>query len=61
MELELLTDRLLLRPRAIDDLDLVSEMFMDPEVVRYLGDPKTAAEIEAALPTNLRPPRKELG
>ena len=51
MELELLTDRLLRRPLAIDDLDLVSEMFMDPEVVRYLGDAKTATEIAAPVRT----------
>ena len=37
MELELLTDRLLLRPLGLDDLDLTTKMFTDPEVVRYVG------------------------
>jgi ribosomal-protein-alanine N-acetyltransferase len=56
MELTLLTDRLLLRPLRLDDLDLGIEMFTDPEVVRYVGgpEPQTAKEIEAGLPTEMK-------
>lgn len=54
MELELLTDRLMLRPLRLDDLDLAIEMFTDPEVARYVGGPQTAEEIEAELPTNIK-------
>jgi RimJ/RimL family protein N-acetyltransferase len=35
--LELQSDRLLLRPLIEDDLDLVLEMFTNPEVMRYTG------------------------
>ena len=56
MELTLLTDRLLLRPLRLDDLDLGIEMFTDPEVVRYVAGPgpQTAKEIEAGLPTEMK-------
>lgn len=55
MELELLTDRLQLRPLSLEDLDLATEMFTDPEVVRYLSFGfGTAEEIEEELPTSIR-------
>ena len=50
MQLELLTDRLLLRPLVHDDLDLALEMFTDPEVVRYVGAvPDTVDGIQAEM------------
>jgi len=51
MELELLTERLFLRPLRHDDLNLAIEMFTDPEVVRYVAGPgpQSAEEIEAGL------------
>ncbi len=54
MKLELLTDRLILRPLRLDDLDLASEMFTDPQVVRYAGGLQTAEEVEADMPTTTR-------
>ncbi|MBW2274185.1 MAG: GNAT family N-acetyltransferase [Deltaproteobacteria bacterium] len=49
MELELLTDRLLLRPLRLDDLDVATEMFTDPEVTRYAGGVLTAEEVETEM------------
>ena len=37
MELELTTKRLVLRPLSIHDVDLVSEMFTDEQVMTYAG------------------------
>ena len=51
MELELLTDRLLLRPLRVEDIDLAMEMFTDPDVVRYVGGLETPEQIEAGMPT----------
>ncbi len=54
MELELLTNRLLLRPLRLDDLDLAIEMFADPDVSRYIGGPFAADEIEAEMHDNIK-------
>jgi len=35
------TERLLLRPLAMDDLDVYAEFYGDPEVTRYLGSGQT--------------------
>jgi RimJ/RimL family protein N-acetyltransferase len=50
---EIETDRLLLRRFTMDDLDELSVIFSDPEVVRYLGTGKPAKrdETEHALQT----------
>ena len=50
---EIETDRLLLRQFTMADLDELSPIFGDPEVVRYLGSgkPATRAETERALDT----------
>ncbi|MGI9315941.1 MAG: GNAT family N-acetyltransferase [bacterium] len=50
MDLELLTNRLRLRPLRLDDLDLSIEMFTNPEVVRYVGDLQTAETIREEMP-----------
>lgn len=44
--LELETERLLLRPLCLDDLALCVEMWSDPDVMRFVGEPETAEEIE---------------
>ena len=54
MQLELLTDRFLLRPLEMEDLDIVVKMFTDPDVVRYLFDVLTTQEIEDDLVTNIK-------
>ena len=50
MKLELHTERLLLTPLAPTDLDLDLEMWTDPEVVKYVCDVMTEAEIRAEMP-----------
>ena len=45
MQLTLITERLCLRPLVLDDLDLATEMFTDPEVVRYVCDLLTPEQI----------------
>jgi [ribosomal protein S5]-alanine N-acetyltransferase len=39
---ELRTERLVLQPVALDDLDDYAAMFADPEVMRFIGDGTTA-------------------
>ncbi len=50
MNLELFTDRLLLRPLRLEDVDLGIEMFTDPEVVRYVGGMQTVDKIRVEMP-----------
>lgn len=54
MHLELLTDRLLLRPLRLDDVDLAIEMFTDPEVVRYVGGATAVEEIRAEMNNSVK-------
>lgn len=54
MKLELLADRLLLRPLKLDDVDLAIEMFTDPEVTRYIGGVHTAKKIRAEMHKYIR-------
>ena len=49
MKLELHTERLLLTPFALTDLDLALEMWTDPEVVKYIGDVMTEAEVRQEM------------
>ena len=49
MKLELHTERLLLTPFALTDLDLALEMWTDPEVVKYICDVMTEAEIRQEM------------
>ena len=51
MELELLTKRLRLTPFVADDLDLALEMWTDPDVVKYVGEPVTESEIRKGMPS----------
>jgi len=50
MKLELHTERLLLTPLAPTDLDLALELWTDPEVVEYVCDVVTEAEIRQEMP-----------
>jgi RimJ/RimL family protein N-acetyltransferase len=44
------TDRLVLRPITVDDVDLLVDLDSDPEVMRYLtGRPSTRLEIETVI------------
>jgi len=49
MELILQTPRLVLRPLAPDDLSLAIELWTDKEVVKYICDPQTEAEVEREM------------
>ena len=49
MELEIFTERLRLTPLVADDVDLALEMFTDPEVVKYVCDVMTEAEIRQEM------------
>ena len=48
------TERLVLRPIEIDDVDLLLALDSDPEVMRFLtGRPSTRAEVEAVVSEHL--------
>jgi len=49
MKLELNTERLLLTPYASTDLDIALELWTDPEVVEYICDVTTEAEIRKEM------------
>lgn len=50
MDLTLHSERLLLRPLALSDVDLGIEMFTDPAVTRYVGKTQTAEKITEDMP-----------
>jgi ribosomal-protein-alanine N-acetyltransferase len=54
MNLELLSDRLLLRPLRLEDRDLAVGLFTDPEVVRYTGGLQTTEEVESDMATVIK-------
>ncbi len=37
MNLDLMTERIILTPLALTDVDLALEMFTDPDVVKFIG------------------------
>jgi len=53
VNLELATDRLVLRPLVQDDWEMALEMFMDPEVMKFVADVSSeealAEEMKAAI------------
>jgi len=53
MELTLATDRLILRPLELSDIDLVTEMYTDPVVVQFIGsgEPRSVETIRNELPS----------
>ncbi|MEL7187067.1 MAG: GNAT family N-acetyltransferase, partial [Pseudomonadota bacterium] len=50
MNLKLLSDRLIFTPLELTDIDLAVELWTDPEVVRYVEDVSTEAEIRQEMP-----------
>jgi len=54
MKLELHTERLLLTPLLADDVDLALEMYTDPEVLRYVCDVMTEAEIRQEMSDSIK-------
>lgn len=53
-DLVLETDRLILRPLTLDDLDLAIALFTNPDVVKYVCDVFTPQEIEEHLPIEVK-------
>jgi ribosomal-protein-alanine N-acetyltransferase len=51
MELNLTTERLLLRPVILSDVDLAIEMFTDPAVMKFVEEPATPDQVVADMPT----------
>ncbi|MGI9235879.1 MAG: GNAT family N-acetyltransferase [Woeseiaceae bacterium] len=49
MKLKLLTDRLVLTPMESADVDLALELWTDPEVVRYVCDVASEAEVRQEM------------
>jgi ribosomal-protein-alanine N-acetyltransferase len=54
MKLELHTERLLLTPLALTDLDLALALWTDPEVVKYVCDVVTEEEIRQEMPDAIK-------
>ena len=54
MQLELLSDRLILTPLEMADIDLAVELWTDPEVVRYICDVPTEAEVRREMPDTIK-------
>ncbi len=50
MNLQLLSDRLIFTPLELGDVDLAVELWTDPEVVRYIEEVSTEAEIRQEMP-----------
>ena len=51
MSLKLISERLILSPLSMDDIDLSLEMFTDPEVVEYIGGVMSEDEIRDGMAT----------
>lgn len=51
INLELTTERLHLKPLALEDVDLAIEMFTDPEVVKYMGGTMSEDKIRRDMAT----------
>lgn len=54
MNLTLTTERLLLRPLAMEDADLGLETLGDPEVMKYFGTPYTPQQVHDQMPVFVR-------
>jgi RimJ/RimL family protein N-acetyltransferase len=54
MNLDLQTERLLLRPLADSDLNLALEMFTDEEITKYIGSVSTEEQIAEGMPDSVK-------
>ena len=50
MNLQLLSDRMIFTPLELADVDLAVELWTDPEVVKYIEEVSTEAEIRQEMP-----------
>jgi ribosomal-protein-alanine N-acetyltransferase len=54
MKLEIFTERLRLTPLVADDVDLALALWTDPDVIKYVCDPMTEAEIRQEMPDSIK-------
>lgn len=54
MNLELESERLLLRPLVEADVDLGIDLFGDPEVMRFIGTPLTPEQVASHMPESVQ-------
>lgn len=54
MKLELLSDRLILTPLELTDIDLAVELWTDPEVVRHICEVPTEAEVRQEMSDTIK-------
>lgn len=54
MKLELLSDRLILTPLELTDIDLAVVLWTDPEVVRHICEVPTEAEVRREMPDTIK-------
>ena len=54
MKLELTTERLVLRPLAESDLDVLVDIFTDPEAMKYVAEVSTKEELAKELPLDVQ-------
>jgi len=54
MKLDLFSERLILTPLQLSDIDLAVDLWTDPEVVKYICDVPTEAEIREEMPDSIR-------
>ncbi len=54
MNLNIKTDRLLLTPLGMEDIDIAIELFTDPRVMEFLWDVETVEEIQKEMTTSIR-------
>ena len=54
MDLVLHTQRLVLQPLQMEDVDLALEIFTDPEAAKYIGGTETPEQIRAGMSTWVR-------
>ena len=54
MNLQLLSDRLVFTPLELADIDLVLDLWTDPEVVKYIEEVSTEAELRQEMPVVIK-------
>ena len=53
--MKLVTERLSLQSITVEDWPLFLRLYQDPEVIRYISDPRSEAEIRTRFESGCRP------
>lgn len=53
--MKLVTERLSLQSITVEDWPLFLRLYQDPEVIRYISDPRSEAEIRTSSRSGCRP------